>query len=251
MNNKKNALIVGATQGIGLGFVKSILHNTQYEKVYATYRDESSALYLFDLVKLSGDKLICLKLDVTDENQVIKAIEKITSKTKRLHLVVNCVGILHEENLQPEKSLKHINSENLLHYFQVNSIPCLLLAKHLKQLFKHQEKNIFVNISAKVGSIEDNRLGGWYGYRASKAALNMFVKTIAIEYSRTNPQTIVISLHPGTTNTRLSFPFQKNVQPEKLFSVELCVNQLLSVINNLNINDTGKFFSWDGTNIPW
>jgi NAD(P)-dependent dehydrogenase (short-subunit alcohol dehydrogenase family) len=251
MTNKKNALIIGASQGIGFGFVKTLLNNSEYQKIYGTYRQESSGSSLREICKKYPDRMTSLKLDITDENQVINALKKITSQEDKLHLVINCVGILHEENLQPEKSLKHINSAKLLRYFEVNSIPSVLLAKHLKPLLKHQDQSIFAAISAKVGSIGDNRLGGWYGYRASKAALNMLMKTVAIEYARTNPKTIVITLHPGTTNTRLSLPFQKNVPPDKLFSVDRCVNQLLSVINNLTINDTGQFFSWDGSPLPW
>lgn len=251
MSPQKNALIIGASQGIGLGFVQKLLNNHEYQHIYATYRHQYSAANLIAIAQQYPQKITCLKLDVTDENQVIDSLKQINSTSTKLHLVINCVGILHEGKLQPEKSLKHINSANLLHYFEVNSIASVLLAKHLKPFFKHQEKSIFATISAKVGSIGDNRLGGWYGYRASKAALNMFMKTVAIEYARTNPKTIVITLHPGTTDTRLSFPFQKNVPAGKLFSVELCVEQLLSVINNLTINDTGEFFSWDGTNLPW
>lgn len=251
MTNDKNVLIIGASQGIGLGFVENFLTQANFKKIYATYRCENSAINLINMSKNCASQLTCLQVDVTDENQIINVVKKISLEVDKLHLVINCVGILHEDKLQPEKSLKHINSENLLRYFQVNSIASVLLAKHLKPLLKHQETSIFAAISAKVGSISDNQLGGWYGYRASKAALNMFMKTIAIEYTRTNPNTIVITLHPGTTNTRLSLPFQKNVPPEKLFSVNLCVKQLLTVINNLTIKDTGQFFSWDGTILPY
>ena len=118
-------------------------------------------------------------------------------------------------------------------------------------LFRHQEGSIFASISAKIGSIGDNRLGGWYGYRASKAALNMFMRTTAIEYSRRCPKTIVVTLHPGTTDTNLSLPFQKNVPPEKLFSVERTVTQLLEVMSSLGLKDSGHFFSWDGSRLPW
>ena len=118
-------------------------------------------------------------------------------------------------------------------------------------LFRHDERSILAAISAKVGSIGDNQLGGWYGYRASKAALNMFMRNIAIEYRRTSPRTIAVVLHPGTTDTRLSQPFQKNVPAEKLFSVDRTVTQLLEVIENLEEGDSGQFFSWDGSPLPW
>jgi NAD(P)-dependent dehydrogenase (short-subunit alcohol dehydrogenase family) len=165
--------------------------------------------------------------------------------------VINCAGILHDEHLQPEKSLKQINSDRLLRYFQINSIGSLLLAKHLLPLLRHGERSILATISAKVGSIGDNQLGGWYGYRASKAALNMWMRNVAIEYHRNSPRTIVALLHPGTTDTRLSKPFQRSVPPEKLFSVERTVTQLLAVLETLTEEDSGQFFNWDGSRLPW
>jgi NAD(P)-dependent dehydrogenase (short-subunit alcohol dehydrogenase family) len=246
-----NALIIGTSQGIGLGFVKKILRDERISKVYATYRNQSNAEELLSLADKYPDKLTCLIMDITDESQIIASVQRINAEVNKLHLVINCVGLLHDENLQPEKSLRQINSENLLRYFQINSIGAVLLAKHLLPLFKHKESSVFATISAKVGSIGDNQLGGWYGYRASKAALNMLMRNVAIEYGRTSPQTIVITLHPGTTDTRLSRPFQRNVPPEKLFSVERTVSQLLTVIEQLQQSDSGQFFSWDGSKLPW
>jgi NAD(P)-dependent dehydrogenase (short-subunit alcohol dehydrogenase family) len=251
MFSQKNILIIGASQGIGNGFVQELLSQGNIGRIFATYRTEESAQNLFSLKALYPHELITIKVDVTLEDEIQQGVTIIKSQVDKLHLVINCVGILHENNLQPEKSLKHLNADNLLRYFQVNTIPTVLWGKHLQPLFKHKESSIFATISAKVGSIEDNQLGGWYGYRASKAALNMLIKNIAIEYSRVSKKTIVVALHPGTTNTQLSAPFQKNVLPEKLFSVDRCTQQLLSVIKNVTMNDNGKFFSWDGTNIPW
>lgn len=251
MFSQKNILIIGASQGIGNGFVQELLSQGNIGRIFATYRTEESAQNLFSLKALYPHELITIKVDVTLEDEIQQGVTIIKSQVDKLHLVINCVGILHENNLQPEKSLKHLNADNLLRYFQVNTIPTALWGKHLQPLFKHKESSVFATISAKVGSIEDNQLGGWYGYRASKAALNMLIKNIAIEYSRVSKKTIVIALHPGTTNTQLSAPFQKNVLPEKLFSVDRCTQQLLSVIKNVTMNDNGKFFSWDGTNIPW
>jgi NAD(P)-dependent dehydrogenase (short-subunit alcohol dehydrogenase family) len=251
MFSEKNILIIGASQGIGNGFVQQLISENNTGHIFATYRTEKSAQNLFSLKALHPDKLTTIRVDVTAENDIQQAITVIKSQVDKLHLVINCVGILHENDLQPEKSLKHLNADNLSRYFQVNTIPTALWGKHLQPLFKHPQTSIFAIISAKVGSIEDNQLGGWYGYRASKAALNMLIKNIAIEYSRISKNTIVIALHPGTTNTQLSAPFQKNVPPEKLFSVSLCTRQLLSVINDITNNDNGKFFSWDGSNLPW
>ncbi|AUC59670.1 Short-chain dehydrogenase/reductase SDR [Cyanobacterium sp. HL-69] len=247
----KYCLILGASQGIGLGFVKQLIKEQNYTTIYTVYRNQNTAQELFNLQKEYPHNIVCLQGDITQEKDIVNIVEKIKSTANKLHLVINCVGILHEEEIEPEKSLKHINNDNLLRYFQVNSIPTVLLAKHLLILLKHSEISIFTTISAKVGSIEDNYLGGWYGYRASKSALNMFLKNIAIEYNRVSKKTIVVALHPGTTDTKLSKPFQGNVVPEKLFSVERCTSQLLSIINALNKDDHGKFFSWDGSILPW
>jgi NAD(P)-dependent dehydrogenase (short-subunit alcohol dehydrogenase family) len=249
--NQGNVLIVGASRGIGLGFVRKLLEDGRSAKIYATYRCQVSAAELLELAREYPEKICCLEVDVTDEGQISQSAARIGEEVGKLHLVVNCAGILHERTLQPEKSLKHINPEHLLRYFQVNSISSLLLAKHLLPLFRHGEKSLLAAISAKVGSIGDNQLGGWYGYRASKAALNMFMRNVAIEYRRTSPRTIVVMLHPGTTDTRLSQPFQKNVPAGKLFSVERTVSQLLEVMENLDEGDSGQLFSWDGSHLPW
>jgi NAD(P)-dependent dehydrogenase (short-subunit alcohol dehydrogenase family) len=250
INNAK-ALIVGASQGIGLGFVRALLKQDNIAKVYATYRRQETASELLTLQAKHEDRLECLQVDITDESQIETALKQIQQSVKQLHLVIYCVGVLHTDNLSPEKSLKQIQPENLIYSFQVNSIGAVLLAKHLMPLFNKSDDSIFACISAKVGSIGDNRLGGWYGYRASKAALNMFLKTTAIEYSRRCPKTIVVALHPGTTDTQLSQPFQKNVPPDKLFPVEHTVSLLSKVIAGLEIKNSGQFFAWDGSQLPW
>jgi NAD(P)-dependent dehydrogenase (short-subunit alcohol dehydrogenase family) len=246
-----NGLIVGANRGIGLGVVKQLLQDPRITRLYATYRQIETASELLALAKELGDRLVCLPLDITDEAQICNSVAQIRASINKLHLVINCVGVLHDEVLQPEKSLRQINSDHLIRYFQINSIGAVLLAKQVLPLFRHGDRSVFASISAKLGSIGDNQLGGWYGYRASKAALNMLMRTVAVEYSRSSPHTIVVTLHPGTTDTRLSQPFQKNVPPEKLFPVERTVTQLLQVIENLAETDSGHFFSWDGSRLPW
>ncbi|MBD2099741.1 SDR family NAD(P)-dependent oxidoreductase [Leptolyngbya sp. FACHB-261] len=240
------ALIVGAGQGIGLEFVRQLLQDNRAERIYATYRNPHS-----ELVTLADSRLRCLPLDITEETQIATVVQEIQTETAALHTVINCVGVLHEGTIQPEKNLRQLNVEQLTRYFQVNSIGAVLLAKHIQPLLKHKDRAILATISAKVGSIGDNQLGGWYGYRASKAALNMFMRTTAIEYKRTCPQAIVVTLHPGTTDTQLSRPFQRSVPPEKLFSVERTVQQLLTVLEQLQASDSGEFFSWDGSRLPW
>ena len=244
--NPTSALIVGASQGIGLEFVRQLLQTNRVEHIYATYRRTQS-----ELLAIADPRLRCLPLDITEEAQIAALVQEIQTETALLHYVINCAGVLHEGAMQPEKSLRQLNAEQLLNYFQVNSIGAVLLAKHVHSLLKHGDRAILATISAKIGSIGDNSLGGWYGYRASKAALNMFMRTTAIEYKRTCPRAIVVTLHPGTTDTQLSRPFQRNVPPEKLFPVERTVQQLLAVLSQLQESDSGEFFSWDGSHLPW
>ena len=246
-----NALVVGASQGIGLGFVSALLRQTRLQQVYATYRKAETISALQTLQDDYPQRLHLLPMDITQEVQIAAGVTQIQSELDHLHFVINCVGLLHDGQLQPEKSLRQVDADQLLRYFQVNSIGTILLAKHLLPLLKHRDRSIFATISAKVGSIGDNRLGGWYGYRASKAALNMFLRTAAIEYSRKSPKTILAALHPGTTDTQLSKPFQRSVPPEKLFSIERTVSQLITVIDGLEEVDSGEFFSWDGSRLPW
>ncbi len=246
-----NALILGASRGIGLGFVKLLLQEQRTQRVFATYRNEGDAEGLLALRAEHRERLVCLKMDVTDERLVESAFKQIGENVEALDLALYCVGMLHEDNLSPEKSLRDANTDNLLRSFQINSIGAVLAAKHLVSLYKRDTPSIYAAISAKVGSIGDNRLGGWYGYRASKAALNMFLKTIAIEYRRRCPSTVVVSLHPGTTDTRLSKPFQSNVPERQLSTVEETVRLLADVIADLTLEDSGEFYSWDGNRLPW
>jgi len=246
-----HALVVGASRGIGLEFVHQLLEDDRISHLFATYRSSQTSSQLFSLAERYPKRLHCLPVDLTQEAQIESALAQISAAVPNLHLVINCVGLLHNDQQQPEKALRQLNSENLLHYFQINSIGPVLLAKHLLPLLKHSDPSLFATISAKIGSIGDNRIGGWYGYRASKAALNMFLKTASIEYRRRSPKTTIVMLHPGTTDTDLSKPFQSGVPPEKLFSTERTVSQLVDVLSAVKAEDSGEFFSWDGSRLPW
>ncbi len=246
-----HALVVGATQGIGLEFVCQLLQEERTTHLFATYRSAQTATQLFQLAEQYPQRLHCIKMDLTEEAQIEEGIASIQAVAPNLHFVVNCVGLLHNEQQQPEKALRQLDAEKLLNYFKVNSIGPALLSKHAMALLKHKEPSLFATISAKIGSIGDNRIGGWYGYRASKAALNMFLKTASIEYRRRCPGTTIVMLHPGTTDTELSKPFQRGVPPEKLFSTEKTVSQLMAVLSAVKAEDSGEFFSWDGSRLPW
>ncbi len=167
-------------------------------------------------------------------------------------LVLVATGVLHEVGgLQPEKSWRALDAGSLEKAFTVNSIAPALVAKHFLPLLIRDRKAVFAALSARVGSIEDNTLGGWYAYRASKAALNMLIKTLSIELARRNPSATCIALHPGTVDTALSKPFQHSVPNGKLFSPELAAKKLLGVLDGITTEDSGNLMAWDGTRIPF
>ncbi|WNZ55464.1 SDR family NAD(P)-dependent oxidoreductase [Microbulbifer sp. MKSA007] len=165
--------------------------------------------------------------------------------------IINCCGILHDEFHGPEKSLSQCDDHWLLQSIQVNVLSHLHLARALDGFLKRRRPLLWASLSAKVGSITDNQLGGWYSYRCSKAALNMLVKNLSIEWARKLEESCVVAIHPGTTDTSLSKPFQSNLPPDKLYTPELSANRIVDVLSQLASSDTGKLLSWDGSLIPW
>lgn len=246
------ALVPGASRGIGLELVRQLLAEPQFGRVFAACRAPDQAAELASLA--AGDRRLQLvTLDASDEDSIARAAGTVAGVTDRLHLVVNCAGLLHggPQALAPEKRLADVRADALAASFAVNAFGPLLVAKHFERLLAHRERAVFASISARVGSIGDNRLGGWYAYRGAKAAQNMFTRTLAIEWARSRRNVACVALHPGTTDTDLSRPFQANVPPGKLFSTERTVQQLLAVIDRLQPADTGRFLAWDGSEIPW
>jgi NAD(P)-dependent dehydrogenase (short-subunit alcohol dehydrogenase family) len=191
------------------------------------------------------------EIDLTSEQSIIEAASSLKAKGESFDLILVATGILHTESLQPEKSIKQIDTQNLHLLFQINAIGPLLVLKHFSGLLNPEKRSVFAVLSARVGSISDNKLGGWYGYRASKAALNMLLKTASIEYKRTLNTLIIAGLHPGTVDSKLSKPFQTNVPKEELFTPEFAAQQLLEVVNHLEPEDSGYLFGWDGKKIDF
>ena len=247
-----NLLIQGASRGIGLDFVRQLRSRPQVRRLYATCRNPGEATELAAIAAVDP-RLRVLALDVTREESIEAAAAAVAGEVERLHLVVNCAGVLHDarNGIAPEKRLAEVSLRALQQTFAVNAFGPLLVARHFERLLAHGERAVFASISARIGSIGDNRLGGWYAYRGSKAAQNMFTRTLAVEWQRSRRNVICVALHPGTTDTALSRPFQSNVPPEKLFSTERTVRQLLAVIDRLQPGDTGRFLAWDGAEIPW
>ena len=246
LNQAKNILIVGAGHGIGLALVECF--KDKAVNVFATYRLESKAQ---DLLKLSQtySHIQSIQLDPTNESEIESEIKKIPNVS--LDLIINCVGLLHTESITPEKSLRDFNAESFMEIMRVNTLVSVLLAKHCHKLFNPNNTCAFVSLSAKLGSISDNQMGGWYSYRASKAALNMLMKNIAIEFKRLRKKVIVMAIHPGTTKTALSEKFIQHTN-YKIHTPKETAQNILSVIDNqVSATFEAKFLSWDGTELSW
>ena len=245
------ALVAGANRGIGLAFVRHLVEGGQARRIWAGCRDPESAGELAELAAVSP-VVRMLPLDVTDERVLARAAQEVGEEDSSIELLINCAGFLHRpDGPQPERRLAEVRGDWLHESFAVNAAGPLLLAKHFESLLPRRDRVVFASLSARVGSIGDNRLGGWYAYRAAKAAQNMFIRTLSIELARRARGSICVALHPGTTDTGLSGPFQAGVPDGKLFSTAFSAGRLLAVIDGLKRDDTGGFFAWNGERIPW
>jgi NAD(P)-dependent dehydrogenase (short-subunit alcohol dehydrogenase family) len=245
------ALVQGASRGLGLALVRTLLEAEGVTRVFATARAPERSEGLAQLGGEHGSRLVCERLDVCDEESIRAAAERVSAREPRLHWLFNCAGLLHDGVLRPEKRLEQADRERLRRLFDVNAIGPLLVAKHFVALLRHDEPAVLANLSARVGSIDDNRSGGWYGYRASKAAQNMFTRTLALELRRRAPRLVCIALHPGTVATDLSAPYRGGLAPERVFSPERAAEQLWSVVRSLTPDDGGRFLDWAGKPVPW
>jgi NAD(P)-dependent dehydrogenase (short-subunit alcohol dehydrogenase family) len=248
LNIVRSALVIGASRGIGLAVTSALLRSTSIESLYATYRNAETADRLF---AENDTRLNRFRVEVTDRQSLHDLAQEIRQSGTQLDLVIQCSGILHEPDMLPEKSLRQCHPDRLRRMFEVNSIGPLMAAQCLLPLIPKDRPTHFAALSAMVGSISDNRLGGWYGYRASKAALNQFLRTLSIECRRSHPRLCVTSIHPGTTDTALSQPFQNNVKPGKLYSPDQSAERILKVVLAGTPEKSGRFVNWDGSPIPF
>ena len=244
-----SALFVGAGHGIGLGLVCTYLRRNPQKIAWATYRDAEKAGGLKLAVEKFGGRLKMVQCNPTEDDELAACFQDIKAEHRYLELIVTSVGMLHNERVRPEKSLRRIQKQALEETFLVNTISVALLAKHAKSFFPKAVPSSFVALSAMVGSISDNAVGGWYGYRASKAALNMFLKTMSIELKREGYPTRIFAIHPGTTKTGLSENFLAGVKHRIWTPDEAAVN-ILDVITNTEA-ESGSFLNWNGQTIPW
>ena len=243
----RTVAIVGASGGIGAAMTRALAARDDIATVHATHHSSPAGKEEGDESDSADAKVSWSQLNATDEDAVRDWLKSVGE----VDWIINCVGMLHDEQNGPEKSITALAPEHFQKSMAVNCLPTLLLAKFARANLKSAEQGVFATISAKVGSITDNGLGGWYSYRASKAALNMSLKCLSIEWARNAKNIRVAALHPGTTDSELSEPFQKNVPDGKLFSPEKTAGLLIEQIEQLHAGPSGVFIAYDGEEIPW
>ena len=225
------AVIIGATGGIGAALLAQLQADAQFKSVIGLSRSTVPAL------------------DLLDEASIQACAQHIAKLALPVRLAIDATGTLSGNGYAPEKSWRQLDPAQMAHAFAINAIGPALLMKHFLPLLPQQGKSVFATLSAKVGSIGDNRLGGWYSYRASKAALNQLVHTAAIELRRSQPEAICVALHPGTVATGLSAPFAKTGLD--VLSPAAAATRLLGVLDGVAVADSGGFFNHDGSALPW
>ncbi|MET3722903.1 SDR family NAD(P)-dependent oxidoreductase [Sphingomonas trueperi] len=237
---EKQAVVFGASGGIGGAIVAQLAADPSIARIYAGSRRPGAS---------TDAKLVPFAFDLTDEASIATAAAAVEGQ---VDLVFVATGMLHRSGgPSPEKALRALDGAAMAELFAVNTIGPALIAKHFAPLLPRDRRGVIAALSARVGSIADNRLGGWHSYRASKAALNMLMVNLAIELRRTHPHAVVAALHPGTVDTGLSAPFQRGVVPEKLFDAKRSAGYLLEVLSKLMPEDSGGLFAWDGAHIPY
>jgi len=232
-------IVAGASGGLGAALVDALLTRFPGARIFASYYRSRA--------RREHPRLNWRQLDLRDA----AAIEQWSASFTRVDWIVNAAGYLHGSHGGPEKNIRAVDSDFLLENIRINTLPSLLLAKHFGTALKQSPAPVFATISAKVGSIEDNRLGGWYSYRISKAALNMALKTLSIEWRHSHPRGCVAALHPGTNDTALSRPFQSNVAAEDLFEPHYTAGMFVDLLSRLGPADSGRFWAWNGEILPW
>jgi len=233
--------VFGASGGIGASFVKLFSEIEAVSNIIALSKRKPPIL---------PKKTSWLHIDFDKEETIINAANSFKDSYNHLNIVIVATGTLHDgDNYQPEKTWRSLDSEVLSRIYKINTIGPAILAKYFLPLLEKKRKTVFAFLSARVGSIKDNQTGGWHAYRSSKAALNMLIKNFSIELALKNPKTLCVGLHPGTVNTALSKPFQKNVKPKNLFTADFSATSLLSVINTLGSKNSGDVFAWNGEKI--
>lgn len=234
-----NIVIIGATGGIGSALIDRFSSDTS-NQVFALGRRRP---------RIVRENIDYLPIDFDEEPSLETAARFCTAEAP-VDVVVNTVGVLHGDGLYPEKSIREVSDTALGTYFHTNTICSALALKHFLWTLPRQRRGVYASLSARVGSIEDNRLGGWYGYRASKAAHNMLIKTVAIEFKRTHRHGLIIGIHPGTVDTKLSEPFTGDLPEERVFTPDYAARQIMMLMERVRPEQSGEILAYDGTRIP-
>lgn len=242
MDTPRTALVFGASGSIGRAFCDALSRRADIGRVLGTGRT-------LEAIPKHCEPFV---LDVADPGQLAATCANIRSSTEQLDLVLYCIGVLHDSDhgIAPEKRLEQLNAEAMNRQFAINATAPALLARELASLLPKQAPCIWAHLSARVGSIGDNHLGGWYAYRASKAAQNMVTRTLAIELGRRHRGLACVALHPGTVASPLSAPFRSS-EAQGVMTPETSVGHLMTVLDGLDAGSSGRFFAWDGSEIPW
>lgn len=236
-SNSRVLLITGST--IGNALAHALAEDENVSRIWLSWRSSAP--------EITSEKIKCFQMDACVESEVESALDRLGP----LDGIINTIGLLHDGSVKPEKSISRLDTAGFNKTLTVNVLPTLLLAKYGRKALRDSQQAWFATLSARVGSISDNQLGGWYSYRASKAALNMALKSLAIEWRIALPRCTVASLHPGTVGSPLSEPFTRRTEPERVFTPAQSASYLKEVLQKLSPVQSGRFWSWDGTEIPW
>lgn len=237
------AVVIGASGGIGRALFAALRLDQRYRHVVGLLRQRPPDLN-------DDDRQTWLAADILEASSLLAAARRVETLGTPTRVIV-ATGALHGPGLSPEKSLRALNAGTLGRVFQVNVIGPAFVAQHLLPLMPRDRATVFAALSTRVGSIADNATGGWYGYRASKAALNMIIRTAAIEHARSHPLGVCVAIHPGTVATPLSRPFVGRTTPARVFTPQIAAGHILRVLDGLGPEATGGFYAWDGAAIPW
>ncbi|WP_421739500.1 SDR family NAD(P)-dependent oxidoreductase [Caulobacter sp.] len=237
------AVVVGVAGGLGGALARTLGAQGRYDLVVGLARRRPADWP-------NSPEWPFIETDIQNEDDLLAAAQVLRALGS-LDRVVVATGLLHGEGVAPEKTMRSLDAATLTRLFAVNAVAPALIAKHLLPLTPKDRPSVFAALSARVGSISDNRLGGWYGYRASKAALNMLIATLAIEHRRTRPLGVCVALHPGTVLTDLSAPFRKGGADDTSFIPARSAQALVELMDRLGADDNGGFFAWDGSRIEW
>ena len=230
------ALVVGASGGLGSAFVAELVADPRYTQVIVWSRSAAVA---------TGEKIVAQSIDLRDES----TIEAAARSLGEVDLAIVATGLLHDGDLKPEKSWRSLTPSAMIRVFEINTIGPALIAKHVLPHLPRHRRAVFAALSARVGSISDNRLGGWHSYRASKSALSQLIRCFSIELAAKRPQAICVGLHPGTVDTDLSKPYQAGVPDDKLFAADQAARNLLTVLDSLTPMQSGRVYDWAGVEV--